>query len=95
MGITIPETHCWFSPEGDGVSTKYFSPLFYQFNDYICGSYVRSLLLLRAGSNAFAMSLPVLASVLSFVTYSLSGTQLSTVLDRIRVLKYPPFFDRA
>jgi hypothetical protein len=93
MGSTILETHFWLSPEGDGVSPGYFSPLYYKFNDYICGSYVRSLLLIRAGSNAFAMSLPVLASVLSFVTYSLSGTQFYCA--RIWIMKYLPLFDRA
>ncbi|THV02862.1 ABC transporter [Dendrothele bispora CBS 962.96] len=39
--------------------------------------YVRDLLLMRAANNAVAMSLPALASVLSFVTYSLSGHQLN------------------
>ncbi|KAI0783557.1 P-loop containing nucleoside triphosphate hydrolase protein [Abortiporus biennis] len=38
--------------------------------------YVRSLLLIRAANNAVAISLPVLASVLSFVAYSLSGHSL-------------------
>ncbi|KZP02968.1 hypothetical protein FIBSPDRAFT_769650 [Athelia psychrophila] len=36
-------------------------------------AYVRSLLLIRSGNNALAQSFPVLASVLSFVTYSLLG----------------------
>ncbi|KAJ7454698.1 ABC transporter [Mycena latifolia] len=39
-------------------------------------AYIRSLLLLRSGTNAVAMSMPALASVLSFVTYSLTGHAL-------------------
>lgn len=38
--------------------------------------YVRSILLVRAANNAVALSMPVLASVLAFVTYSLSGHNL-------------------
>jgi len=52
---------------------------FRELDNYIRDSYVRSILLLRAGTNAFALSLPVLASVLSFVTYSLSGSLHSTL----------------
>ncbi|KAF7976598.1 hypothetical protein HWV62_6090 [Athelia sp. TMB] len=44
-------------------------------------AYVRSLLLIRSGNNALAMSLPVLASVLSFVTYSLLAVSLSAIAD--------------
>ncbi|KAJ7678475.1 ABC transporter [Mycena rosella] len=39
-------------------------------------AYIRSLLFLRSGTNAVAMSMPALASVLAFVTYSLSGHTL-------------------
>ncbi|KAJ4480031.1 ABC transporter [Lentinula aciculospora] len=39
--------------------------------------YVRTLLIIRAANNAIAMSLPTLASVLAFVTYSLSGHKLN------------------
>ncbi|KAJ3795163.1 ABC transporter [Lentinula aff. detonsa] len=39
--------------------------------------YVRTLLIIRAANNAIAMSLPTLASVLAFVTYSLSGHELN------------------
>ncbi|KAF8166131.1 ABC transporter [Mycena galopus ATCC 62051] len=39
-------------------------------------AYIRSLLLLRSGTNAVAMSMPALASVLAFVTYSLTGNIL-------------------
>ncbi|KAJ8086007.1 hypothetical protein PM082_004826 [Marasmius tenuissimus] len=38
--------------------------------------YIRTLLLVRSAINAVAMSLPALASVLAFVTYSLSGHDL-------------------
>ncbi|RDB25853.1 Oligomycin resistance ATP-dependent permease YOR1 [Hypsizygus marmoreus] len=38
--------------------------------------YIRSLLLMRAANNAVAMSLPVLASVIAFVTYTLTGHTL-------------------
>ncbi|KAH7925483.1 ABC transporter [Leucogyrophana mollusca] len=39
--------------------------------------YIRSLLIFRAGMNAFAISLPALASVIAFVTYSLTGHALT------------------
>ncbi|CUA69652.1 ABC transporter C family member 12 [Rhizoctonia solani] len=38
--------------------------------------YIRSLLLIRSANNAVAFSLPVLASVISFVSYSVSGHTL-------------------
>ncbi|KAF9237604.1 ABC transporter [Melanogaster broomeanus] len=39
-------------------------------------AYIRVLLVLRSGLNALTISLPTLASVLAFVTYSLSGHSL-------------------
>ncbi|PPQ64144.1 hypothetical protein CVT24_008774 [Panaeolus cyanescens] len=39
-------------------------------------AYIRSLLLIRSANNAVAMSMPVLASVLAFVTYSATGHSL-------------------
>ncbi|KAF9466563.1 ABC transporter [Collybia nuda] len=39
-------------------------------------AYIRSLLIIRAANNAVAMSMPVLASVIAFVTYSLTGHTL-------------------
>ncbi|KAJ7284591.1 ABC transporter [Mycena rebaudengoi] len=39
-------------------------------------AYIRSLLLLRSGTNAVSMSMPVLASVLAFLAFSLSGHTL-------------------
>ncbi|KAF8072009.1 ABC transporter [Lyophyllum atratum] len=38
--------------------------------------YIRSLLLIRSANNAVAMSMPVLASVIAFVCYSLTGHTL-------------------
>ncbi|GMK55176.1 hypothetical protein CspeluHIS016_0202320 [Cutaneotrichosporon spelunceum] len=38
--------------------------------------YVRTLLIVRSGMMAFAMSLPVLATILAFVTYSLTAHKL-------------------
>jgi ABC-type multidrug transport system fused ATPase/permease subunit len=56
--------------------------------------YIRSLLLVRAANNAVALSLPTLASVLSFVTYSLSGHTLEpavifTSLTLFNLLRMP------
>ncbi|KAJ7650714.1 ABC transporter [Roridomyces roridus] len=60
-------------------------------------AYIRSLLLLRSGTNAVAMSMPALASVLSFVTYSLTGhtLQASTLfasLTLFNLLRLPLMF---
>ena len=38
--------------------------------------YIRSLLLIRSANSAIAMSMPAIASVLAYVTYSASGHQL-------------------
>ncbi|PFH53092.1 hypothetical protein AMATHDRAFT_73621 [Amanita thiersii Skay4041] len=40
-------------------------------------AYIRSLLLIRSANNAVALSMPVLASVLAFITYSASGHALN------------------
>ena len=37
---------------------------------------IRMLLLIRSANNAVAMSLPAIASVLAYITYSASGHQL-------------------
>jgi hypothetical protein len=60
---------------------------------------VRKLLLLRAANNAIAFSLPVLASVLSFVAYSLSGHSIDpaiifTSLTLFQILRLPLMFLR-
>jgi hypothetical protein len=62
--------------------------------------FIRSLLLVRAANNAVALSLPALASVLSFVTYSLSGHTLEpavifTSLTLFTLLRLPLIFLRA
>ncbi|KAJ7593418.1 ABC transporter [Mycena floridula] len=56
--------------------------------------HVRSLLLLRAANNAVAMSMPVIASVIAFITYSLSGHELEpakifTSLTLFTLLRMP------
>ncbi|KAF8558202.1 ABC transporter [Imleria badia] len=40
-------------------------------------AYIRTLLILRAGLSAFAISLPTLAAVIAFITYSLTGHSLT------------------
>ncbi|KAG5721936.1 ABC transporter C family member 2 [Termitomyces sp. T112] len=43
-------------------------------------AHIRSLLLIRSANNAVALSMPVLASVVAFVTYSLTGHDLEPSL---------------
>lgn len=73
LGTALLTTHIWVPSEGDEVSTFVTSRSTHALMRWPPSSYVRSLLLIRSGNNAVAMSLPVLASVLSFVTYSLLG----------------------
>ncbi|KAF9484351.1 ABC transporter [Pholiota conissans] len=59
--------------------------------------YIRSLLLIRAANNAVAMSMPVLASVLAFITYSATGHTLEpgvifTSLTLFTLLRLPLMF---
>ncbi|KAJ3555698.1 hypothetical protein NM688_g2432 [Phlebia brevispora] len=59
--------------------------------------YIRSLLMIRAANNAVAITLPVLASVLSFVVYSLSGHSLNAAdifssLTLFTLLRMPLMF---
>ncbi|QRV97503.1 ABC transporter transmembrane region [Ceratobasidium sp. AG-Ba] len=59
--------------------------------------YIRSLLLIRSGNNAVAFSMPVLASVISFVAYSLSGHALDPAvifasLTLFQMLRMPLMF---
>ncbi|KAG9092782.1 hypothetical protein FRC06_011800 [Ceratobasidium sp. 370] len=59
--------------------------------------YIRTLLLIRSGNNAIAFSLPVLASILSFVAYSLSGHALDPAvifasLTLFQMLRMPLMF---
>ncbi|KAH6913063.1 ATP-binding cassette transporter YOR1 [Coprinopsis sp. MPI-PUGE-AT-0042] len=58
---------------------------------------IRSLLLIRAAMNAVAMSMPALASVLAFVTYSATGHELEpgvifASLTLFNLLRFPLMF---
>ncbi|KAF8150782.1 ABC transporter [Crassisporium funariophilum] len=60
-------------------------------------AYIRSLLLIRSANNAVAMSMPVLASVLAFITYSATGHTLEpgvvfTSLTLFNLLRLPLMF---
>lgn len=57
-------------------------------------SYVRTLLIYRSGMMAVALSLPVLAAILSFVTYSLTAHDLQaatifTVITLFQLMRMP------
>ncbi|TFK27186.1 ATP-binding cassette transporter YOR1 [Coprinopsis marcescibilis] len=59
--------------------------------------FMRSILLIRSGMNAVAMSMPALASVLAFVTYSATGHELEpgvifTSLTLFNLLRLPLMF---
>ncbi|KAI0693122.1 ABC transporter [Cytidiella melzeri] len=59
--------------------------------------YIRSLLLIRSANNAIALALPTLASVLSFVVYSLTGHSLGAAnifasLTLFQLLRLPLMF---
>ncbi|PPQ72540.1 hypothetical protein CVT26_004018 [Gymnopilus dilepis] len=81
---------------------KYFAwevPLLQRVTDYRKHemSNIRSLLLLRSANSAVAMSLPTIASVLAFVTYSASGHSLNpsvifTSLTLFNLLRLPLMF---
>ncbi|KAJ7758854.1 ABC transporter [Mycena maculata] len=63
-------------------------------------AYIRSLLLLRSGTNAVAMSMPALASVLAFVTFTLTGHTLEpsiifASLTLFNLLRLPLMFSIA
>ncbi|KAI0925971.1 hypothetical protein AcV5_008554 [Taiwanofungus camphoratus] len=60
-------------------------------------SYIRSLLLIRSANNAIAVSLPALASVISFVVYAATGHSLSAAnifssLTLFNLLRMPLMF---
>lgn len=62
-------------------------------------AYIRSLLLIRSANNAVAMSMPVLASVLAFITYSATGHSLEpgvifASLTLFNLLRLPLMFLR-
>ncbi|KZT07645.1 P-loop containing nucleoside triphosphate hydrolase protein [Laetiporus sulphureus 93-53] len=60
-------------------------------------AYIRSLLLIRSANNAIAVSLPTLASVISFIVYSLAGHSLNAAnifssLTLFNLLRLPLMF---
>ncbi len=66
---------------------------------YFSERFVRSLLLVRAANNSVAVSMPALASVLAFVTYSVTGHQLEpsvifASLTLFQLLRLPLMFLR-
>jgi hypothetical protein len=61
--------------------------------------HIRSLLLIRSANNAIAMSMPAIASVLAYITYSASGHQLlpATIFSSLalfNLLRLPLMFLR-
>ena len=79
-------------------SRSYLVPLNNLSTDNV-SRYIRSLILLRSANNAVAFSLPVMAAVLSFVAYSLSGHPLEaavifTSLTLFQLLRLPLLFLR-
>lgn len=57
-------------------------------------SFVRKLMIMRSGMMAFAMSLPVLAAILAFITYSLTAHDLEiatifTVVTLFQLMRMP------
>lgn len=83
---------------------KYFAweiPFLKRISDFRAREmgYIRSLLIVRAAANAVAISMPGIASVLAFVTYSLSGHELSpdiifASLTLFNLLRFPLMFLR-
>uniref|UniRef100_A0A8H7Y0W3 ABC transporter n=1 Tax=Psilocybe cubensis TaxID=181762 RepID=A0A8H7Y0W3_PSICU len=60
-------------------------------------AYIRTLLVIRSANNAVAMSMPVLASVIAFITYSATGHTLEpgvifTSLSLFNLLRLPLMF---
>lgn len=97
MGSAFPQAHLGVPSEGNHVSKGL---CFESTTLNSClSSYVRSLLLIRSANNAVAFSLPVLAAVLSFIAYSLSGHKLEpavifTSLTLFQLLRLPLMFLR-
>ncbi|KAG6832807.1 hypothetical protein H0H92_009426 [Tricholoma furcatifolium] len=89
-GMKVIKYFAWEAP----FLAKIFN---YRRKELEYGLYIRSLLLIRSANNAVAMSMPVLASVLAFVTYSLSGHTLEpslifTSLTLFNLLRLPLMF---
>ncbi|KAF8840168.1 hypothetical protein BDN67DRAFT_1011682 [Paxillus ammoniavirescens] len=87
----------------DGMRViKFFSweiPFLKRISEYrqLEMAYIRSLLISRAAPNALAISLPALASVLAFVTYSLTGHPLDAAnvfssLTLFQLIRMPLMF---
>ncbi|KAJ1301602.1 hypothetical protein OPQ81_008850 [Rhizoctonia solani] len=86
-GMRILKFFAWENPYLERVSN-------FRTNEL---KYIRSLLLIRSANNAVAFSLPVLASVISFVSYSLSGHALDPAvifasLTLFQMLRMPLMF---
>ncbi|KAG8707593.1 hypothetical protein FRC11_007314, partial [Ceratobasidium sp. 423] len=86
-GMRILKFFAWENPYLERIST-------FRNNEL---KYIRSLLLIRSANNAVAFSLPVLASVISFVSYSLSGHALDPAvifasLTLFQMLRMPLMF---
>ena len=74
--------------------------MWWSAHDLCSHRYIRDLLIIRSANNAVAISLPVLASVLSFVVYALSGHKLDAAnifasLTLFQLLRLPLMFLRA
>ena len=94
LGDTISREDIRLQKAGNGVR---FCLFFFQIWNQPCLyvlRYICSLLLIRAANNAVAMSMPVLASVLAFITYSAAGHALEpgvifTSLALFNLLRLP------
>ena len=68
--------------------------LFFTFTNLCFDRFIRSLLLIRAANLAVAISMPTIASVIAFITYSLTGHPLNpaiifTSLTLFNLLRMP------
>jgi hypothetical protein len=95
LGDTIPREDIRSQEAGNGVRFRLFNlPSFWNRPYLYVLRYIRSLWLIRAANNAVAMSMPVLASVLAFITYSATGHALEpavifTSLTLFNLLRMP------
>ena len=94
LGDTIPREDIRLQETGNGVCFRPFLPLFLNRPYFYVLRYIRSLWLIRVASGAVATSMPVLASVLAFITYSATGHALEpgvifTSLTLFNLLRMP------
>ena len=94
LGDTIPREDIRLQKAGNGVRFCLFLPPFWNRPYFHVLRYIRSLWLIRVASNAVATSMPVLASVLAFITYSATGHALEpgvifTSLTLFNLLRMP------